>query len=330
MAKKEAPAAIPVKRNALKGTSIIITGDIEGQTRSSASQVLINAGATIEKSLNKKVQLVVLGEGAGPKKLEKIEELGLETREWDDLIEEIRADGGEAAGGGEDEDEELDEEEVEEKPKPTKGKAKANTKAKAAPTPKVKPSTSGDFSLAGKTVLITGAIPGHDRKSAAAIVEEAGGEVAKSLNKNVDLVILGTKPGPDKLAKIEEAGIETMQWNDMAGKLGLEVTPEKEVANVETGGAPDSIDGKTVIISGTVEGHTRSGAQKMLESAGAKYAKSLNKQVQLVVLGANAGPDKLNKIAEMGIETCSFEDLVTKLGLEAEASEPPKKKAKKA
>src|SRR2546421_731640 len=69
------------------------------------------------------------------------------------------------------------------KSKPTKGKAKANTKAKADPAPaKAKPSASSSgFSITGKTVIITGTIPGHDRKQAQAIVEKHGATVAKSL-----------------------------------------------------------------------------------------------------------------------------------------------------
>lgn len=177
-------------------------------------------------------------------------------------------------------------------------------------------STSGssDFTLTGKTVIITGTIPGHDRKSSQAIVQDAGASIAKSLNKSVDLVILGTNPGPDKMTKISKMGIETLQWDDLASKLSLEITPAKEVADVEVGDAPDSIDGMTVIVSGTVDGHTRQEAQDVLKAYGAKYAKSLNRSVELVVLGANPGPDKLGKIKELGIGTCEFEELIEKLG----------------
>jgi NAD-dependent DNA ligase len=214
--------------------------------------------------------------------------------------------------------------------KATKGKTKAvsNTKAKAQPVSKAKTgsSTSAD-SIAGKKVIITGTIPGHDRKSAQAVVEDAGAHVEKSLNKQVQLVILGTNAGPDKLKKVEDLGIETIQWADLADKLGIEAAPEKKVADVDVGDAPDTIEGLNVICSGSIEGHTRSAVQKLLESAGAKYAKSLNKSVELVILGDNPGPDKLNKIAELGIKTCSFEALVEKLDLDVK--EPPKKKAKR-
>ncbi|KAF2258581.1 hypothetical protein CC78DRAFT_537649, partial [Lojkania enalia] len=216
------------------------------------------------------------------------------------------------------------------KPKPSKAKpkAKANTKAKTDPVPKVNPAVSLDSPIAGKTVVVTGVVPGHDRKSAQVILENAGASVAKSLNKQVELVILGTNPGPDKLKKIEELGIQSIQWNDLAENLGIDVTPEKEVADVKAGDAPDSISGMTLIITGTIDGQTRTSAQEALEGVGAKFAKSLNKSVELAILGTNPGPDKLNKIADLGIATCSWDTLIEKLGLEI-TDEPPKKKAKK-
>ena len=176
-------------------------------------------------------------------------------------------------------------------------------------------------------MIITGTIPGHDRKDAQYIFEKAGAIFEKSLNKKVELVIIGTKPGDDKLAKVAELGAETIEWAEVAKKLGLELQPEKKVADVKAGAAPDSIEGKTLLITGEIDGLTRSAAQKILEKEGAKFAKSLNKSVELVVLGANAGPDKLNKISEQGIETVNWSDLVEKLGIEVD--EPPKKKAKK-
>lgn len=121
MAPKKAPASIAVRSDALSGEKCIITGEIDGFKRKEAEQVLIDAGATIEKSLNKKVTLVILGKKAGPDKLEKIEKLGIETKDWEDLIEEIKGEGGSAAADepdedeeGEGEDEEDEDEEMEE------------------------------------------------------------------------------------------------------------------------------------------------------------------------------------------------------------------------
>ena len=69
MPPKKDTASIAVRPDALAGEKCIITGEIDGMSRKAAEQILINAGATIEKSLNKKVTLVVLGENAGEKKV---------------------------------------------------------------------------------------------------------------------------------------------------------------------------------------------------------------------------------------------------------------------
>jgi NAD-dependent DNA ligase len=69
MPPKKDTATISVRPDGLAGEKCIITGEIDGMTRKAAEQILINAGATIEKSLNKKVTLVVLGENAGEKKV---------------------------------------------------------------------------------------------------------------------------------------------------------------------------------------------------------------------------------------------------------------------
>lgn len=113
MAPKKAAPSISVRPDALSDEKCVITGEIEGFKRKEAEQILINAGATIEKSLNKKVTLVILGADAGPQKLEKIEKLGIETKDWDELIEEIKGEGG-AAPADDDEDEDDDDEELDE------------------------------------------------------------------------------------------------------------------------------------------------------------------------------------------------------------------------
>jgi BRCT domain type II-containing protein len=120
MAPKRAAAAAPaapaikVRANALKGEKCIITGDIEGMKRKEAEQILINAGATIEKSLNKSVTMAVLGAKAGPNKLEKIEELGINSPTWEEVMDDIRDDGGEDGDDGDDEPAAAEEDKMDE------------------------------------------------------------------------------------------------------------------------------------------------------------------------------------------------------------------------
>lgn len=93
--------------------------------------------------------------------------------------------------------------------------------------------------------------------------------------------------------------------------------------------APQNINGKTLLITGTIDGHTRSSAQKLLEQVGGKFAKSLNKQVELVILGSDPGPDKIAKISDLGIPTVKWDDFLKSLNLSGGDAEPPKKKSKK-
>jgi NAD-dependent DNA ligase len=368
--KKAAAPAKPVPNvnpSALAGKTMIITGDVVGYDRTIAQQILTNAGATIAKSLNKSVNLVALGEKAGPKKIEKIEEMGIETRAWNDLLEEISASGATPADNGairddwveveaeDDEDEDMEVEEEKPKPKTKRSapKAKANTKAKTEPATKAKGGAKAstkasvgsskaaaetsvdltpDFSIEGKEVLVTGTIAGHTRKTVTALLENKGATVGKTLNADLDLVILGAKPGPDKMAKIADWGLPTVSWNALASHLGLDYGDDEEDDMPEPqtlSGAPSSIEGTLVLITGTVDGYTRTTAAKALESCGAKTSKGLTKDVELVVLGVNPGPDKVRKINDMGIPTCDWEDLARQLDL-PEPSAPPKKKARKA
>ena len=356
--KKSTAGPLPkVNPTALKGMTVIVSGEVEDYPRAAAHQVLESAGAVVAKSLNKSVQLVVLGADPGAKKLEKIDQMGVETKEWDVLLQEIEAGGTEPEGDDvvpvvADEDAEaegLDDDEVEEEKPKAKGKAKAKAPAKAtgkargaaseskskAKSGSAKTATgssdlSSDFSLDGKSVLVTGTVAGHTRKTANDLLESHGAHIAKSLTADLDLVILGAKPGPDKTSKIAELGLSTVEWGALASHLGLDYHGDDGDSEPEPqtlSGAPASIDGTTVLVTGTVDGHTRATAQKALQTKGAVIAKGLNKDVELVVLGVNPGPDKLKKINDLGIPTCRWEDLAKTLGL-ANAGEPPKKKRK--
>ena len=59
-----------------------------------AEKLVINYGGKLTKSLSKNTSLVVVGNDAGPTKLEKIEELGIETLDEDAFIKMIEAGGG--------------------------------------------------------------------------------------------------------------------------------------------------------------------------------------------------------------------------------------------
>ena len=75
-----------------------------------------------------------------------------------------------------------------------------------------------DGALAGKTVVITGALPGVTREDAARLLEAAGARIAGSVSKKTDYVVAGEAAG-SKLEKAKSLGVETVTWNEMLGLI---------------------------------------------------------------------------------------------------------------
>jgi DNA ligase (NAD+) len=75
--------------------------------------------------------------------------------------------------------------------------------------------------LAGKTVVLTGALPTLSRDEAKDLLEARGAKVAGSVSKKTDYVVAGSEAG-SKLAKAEALGIAVL---DEAGLRALLESP---------------------------------------------------------------------------------------------------------
>jgi DNA ligase (NAD+) len=76
------------------------------------------------------------------------------------------------------------------------------------------------------------------------------------------------------------------------------VEPEAPVIAVAEAGGP--LDGKTLVVTGTLEGYSRTEAEEAIRAAGGKVAGSVSKKTDYVVAGENAG-SKLAKAQELGV-----------------------------
>jgi DNA ligase (NAD+) len=72
--------------------------------------------------------------------------------------------------------------------------------------------------LSGKTLVITGTLPGMSREEATERIEAAGGKVTGSVSKKTDYVVVGADPGGSKFNKAQELGTEQL---DEDGLLAL-------------------------------------------------------------------------------------------------------------
>lgn len=88
---------------------------------------------------------------------------------------------------------------------------------------------------------------------------------------------------------------------------GVTPGPHYETADVKP------LLGKTVVITGTLEGLSRRDAQALVEGAGASVSSSVSKKTDYVVVGEDAG-SKLGKARELGIRTLSMQELLALIG----------------
>ncbi len=102
---------------------------------------------------------------------------------------------------------------------------------------------------------------------------------------------------------------------DELRKLGVDFSSRdyRESGGAGKDGArASSFDGKTVVLTGTLESYERDALTAVLESLGAKVSGSVSSKTHLVVAGESAG-SKLEKARELGIETWNEARLLKEL-----------------
>jgi DNA ligase (NAD+) len=79
---------------------------------------------------------------------------------------------------------------------------------------------AAEGSLSGKTLVITGTLPGMSREEATERIEAAGGKVTGSVSKNTDYIVVGDDPGGSKFNKAQELGTEQLDEPALVKLLG--------------------------------------------------------------------------------------------------------------
>ena len=80
--------------------------------------------------------------------------------------------------------------------------------------------------------------------------------------------------------------------------------PKQEVkpSELETKSTSESLEDKTIVITGVFENHSRDELKKMIESKGGKASSSVTKNTAFILSGSNMGPKKKLQAEELGIK----------------------------
>jgi DNA ligase (NAD+) len=80
--------------------------------------------------------------------------------------------------------------------------------------------------LAGKTVVVTGAVPGYTREGAEEAIMARGGKSPGSVSKKTFVLVVGDAPGASKTKKAEELGVPTIDASAFDALLERGELPE--------------------------------------------------------------------------------------------------------
>lgn len=124
-------------------------------------------------------------------------------------------------------------------------------------------------------------------------IDEIGDKIAQSLTAFFD-----EEQNLKLVEKLRRAGVNFSQ---------------KSNTSIFGGDAPDhQWDGKTFVLTGTLEGYTRNEAKKLIEERGGRVTGSVSKKTDYVLAGESPG-SKLDKARELGVSIIDEEEFISKL-----------------
>ena len=91
---------------------------------------------------------------------------------------------------------------------------------------------------------------------------------------------------------------------------GLQMSLSEE----QLASATDILAGKTIVISGVFQKHSRDEYKAMIEQNGGKNTGSISAKTSMVLAGENMGPAKLEKAEKLGIRIINEDEFLEMIG----------------
>jgi DNA ligase (NAD+) len=210
------------------GKKVYVTGKIQGYTKKDIQELVEDHGFEWATSISSKLDLLVTGEKAGGKKLEKAKLKGIKIVTWEEFVANYIKNGV-TSGDKYRQVLENDVEIVDEKQllplQSDSLEATSDVSQSVNPiiennilvTEEIKEVNQMSENT-GKRIYVTGKIEGYNKKDIQKLIEDHGFKWA-TFNKKLDLLVTGEKPGPKKLKQAEEFGITVVSWEEFVANL---------------------------------------------------------------------------------------------------------------
>lgn len=152
-------------------------------------------------------------------------------------------------------------------------------------------------------------------------IRHVGETVAKKLAKHFININALSRANVDELLAVDEIGekiaisiidffadLGNIQIIDSLKSSGLQFQISEDALPIS-----NKLEGKSIVISGVFEKHSRDEYKEMIEKNGGKNVGSISKKTSFILAGENMGPSKLEKAKELGIELYSESEFLALL-----------------
>lgn len=163
---------------------------------------------------------------------------------------------------------------------------------------------------------------GFEKVIYALSIPNVGETTAKRLAHAVKSMDAMMQMSVEELAAVQDVGpiVSKCIYDFLRDPVNVEIIERLRTAGLqmqlpEDKLAPkgDILAGKTIVISGTFQHHSRDEYKEIIESQGGKNASSISKKTDFVLMGENMGPSKREKCEKLNIPLVSESDFLSML-----------------
>ncbi|NUQ64684.1 MAG: NAD-dependent DNA ligase LigA [Pirellulales bacterium] len=152
-------------------------------------------------------------------------------------------------------------------------------------------------------------------------IRHVGPRVATLLAERFDSINAMIQAGEEQLSEINEIGpvIAKSVYQFLHSDYGLRTIEDLKQAGVQmqskapAATGPKPLDGKTLVVTGTLQRHTRDEIEELIARHGGRAASSVSKNTDYLVAGEKAG-SKLAKAQELGVPVISEDEFESLIG----------------